>query len=301
MRFVGIFNSEGGTFKTMDIDAFCEEAKAIFAEKGHSLDCRPVAGSELLAALEKAASEAGTEALLVGGGDGTISAAADVAFRKQLPLAVLPAGTMNLFARAMAVPQDLNQALIALAAGTLDRVDICTANDVPFVHQFGVGIHARLVRIRDGLTYHGRIGKMLASVRAVIQTIVKPLRFEVEIETPEGVQKLRSSGIAVSNNPIGEGHVPYADRLDTGVLGLYVAAPMSSLHLMKLLIAVVLGRWKWIAEVSDRHARHVVLRFPRNKASSQAVIDGELVNLEDLVDIVIHPGALPVIRPAASE
>lgn len=300
MRFVGIFNKDGGTFRTMDIPAFCAEAEAIFAAHGHQLDCRSVAGKDLIAALERAAGEPGTEALLVGGGDGTASSAAEVAFRRQLPLAVLPGGTMNLFARALGIPLDLQAALTALAAGRLEHVDIATANNVPFVHQFGVGVHARLVRIRDGMIYHSRIGKMLASLRAVVATIIKPLRFDVEIETPEGVQRLRSSGIAVSNNPIGEGHVPHADRLDAGVLGLYVAKPMSSLHLVKLLIAVVLGRWKWIAEVSDREAQHVVLRFPRNKASSQAVIDGELVNLEDLVDIRIHPGALPVIMPAAA-
>jgi diacylglycerol kinase family enzyme len=300
VRFVGIFNQDGGTFRTMDIPAFCAEAKAIFAVQGHELDCRSVAGKDLIAALDRAAGEPGTDALLVGGGDGTISSAAEVAFLRQLPLAVLPGGTMNLFARALGIPLDLRAALMALAAGELARVDIATANDVPFVHQFGVGVHARLVRIRDGMIYHGRIGKMLASLRAVVATIIKPLRFDVEIETADGVQRLRSSGIAVSNNPFGEGHVPHADRLDAGVLGLYVAKPMSSLHLVKLLIAVILGRWKWIAEVSDREAQHVLLRFPRNKASSQAVIDGELVNLEDLVDIRIHPGALPVIMPAAA-
>lgn len=298
MHFVGILNRDGGTFRTTDMAWFCTEAQRLFTAAGHTLDCRVVGGKDLLPALHAAADDAKTEALLVGGGDGTISAAAEVAFRRHLPLAVIPAGTMNLFARALGIPLDINAALAALAGGRLDRVDIATANDKPFVHQFGVGIHARLVRIRDGMVYRSRIGKMLASVRAVGAAIIKPLRFAVDIETRDGIEKLRSSGIAVSNNPIGEGHVPYADRLDTGTLGLYVAKPMSALHLVKLLVAVALGRWKWIAEVSDREAEHVVLRFPRNNASTQAVIDGELINLEDEVHLRIHPGALQVIRPA---
>lgn len=297
MRFIGVLNRDGGTFKTLDMTAFCERATTVFAAHGHELECRVVAGRELLAELERAATDPICEALLAGGGDGTISAAAEIAFRRTMPLAVVPAGTMNLFARAVGVPLDLEQALQALAAGHIEAVDIATANGQPFVHQFGVGIHARLVRIRDGMIYSSRIGKMLASVRAVVAAVVKPLRFHVDIETPGGSERVRCSGLAVSNNPLAEGHVPYADGLDQGVLGLYVVKPMSPWALGMLLVAVILGRWKGFAEISDRETRRVNLSFPRNKASTQAVIDGELINLEDEVDIHIHPGALKIVAP----
>ena len=62
------------------------------------------------------AAEAGEHVLMAGGGDGTISAAADVAWKARVPLAVLPAGTMNLFARALKIPLELNAALESLAS-----------------------------------------------------------------------------------------------------------------------------------------------------------------------------------------
>ncbi len=47
MLFRAIFNKDGGTLRTMDLDAFRDEAKAAFAAEGHELDARIVAGSEV--------------------------------------------------------------------------------------------------------------------------------------------------------------------------------------------------------------------------------------------------------------
>jgi hypothetical protein len=80
-------------------------------------------------------------------------------------------------------------------------------------------VHARLVRIRERMIYRSRIGKMLASLRAIISAAVRPPDFEAEIQTGNGRERLRVSGIAVSNNPLGEGHIPHADRLDAGRTG----------------------------------------------------------------------------------
>src|SRR5690606_38621340 len=144
---------------------------------------------------------------------------------------------------ALKVPLVLSEALEALAGGEIGAVDIATANDRPFVHQFGVGVHARLVRIRENMSYRSRIGKMLASLRAIGAAAINPPQFEAEIRTRNGVEKRRVSGIAVSNNPLGEGQI-HADRLDSGVLGVYIAAPMSSAALLRLALELFLGSWR---------------------------------------------------------
>jgi len=301
LRYIGVLNRDGGTFKTMDMDAFCAQAKEVFAAHGHDLDCRVVAGKEMMAALEAAMTDPAADVVLAGGGDGTISTAADLAWRHQKPLAVLPAGTMNLFARALQVPLELDGALTALAAGEIKAVDIATANGQAFVHQFGVGIHARLVRIRDGLTYKSRIGKMAASLRAFGAALSNPPKFAVDIRTRTGVERRQASGVNVSNNLLGAGHLPHADRLDQGVLGLYVAKPMSSAAMARLFVDVMTGNWRHREDVIERELDEVTLQFPRRKRSTFAVIDGELIKLEDQVHIQLHPGALKVIQPHIAE
>lgn len=298
MRFVGVFNQDGGTFRTMDMAAFVATAERIFAEHGQSIECRVVGADQLIAELERAATDPAADVLLAGGGDGTISAAAGICFVYGMALAVLPAGTMNLFARSLGVPLQLEAALGALAGGAIGAVDIATANGRPFVHQFSVGLHSRLVRIRNGLSYHSRWGKMLASLRAVRLALSRPPVFDAEISTSQGTERRKATAIAVSNNVLGEGHVPYAEAVDRGVLGIYVVRPMPPAELARLALSLALGNWKSHPLVSEREVRQVSLSFPRRKASALAVIDGELIPLERRVDLRVHAGGLKVVLPA---
>lgn len=298
MHIRAILNQDGGTLRTMDMATLCESAERAFSDAGHTLECRVIKGSEVSDALRAAASDDAVEAILAGGGDGTISAAATAAFRSGKPLAVLPAGTMNLFARALGIPPDLNQALDAIARGNVDHIDIATANGTPFVHQFGVGIHARLVRIRNDMVYHSRVGKMLASLRAIMAAALNPPQFRVQLETPKGMITRTVSGIAVSNNPLDNGAVPVAETLDAGVLGVYLADKVTTRELLGLAFDVFTGRWRNNELVSEAEVPELTLHFPHKKSSAHAVIDGELIKLDRDVELRIHRLGLKVIRPA---
>lgn len=298
MRFVGVFNRDGGTFRTMDPVAFSEQATSILAEAGHSLDCRFVDHSELAAALTAAAERLDADAMLVGGGDGTVSAAARAAFASKRPLAVLPAGTMNLFAHSLGLPLDLPGALRAIARGTVQEVDVASANGRVFVHLFSVGIHPRLVHIRERMTYRSRLGKIAASLQSVMRAIKRPPRFEAEIGAAQGRERRLCSSIIVSNNPLGEGAVPFAPRLDGGVLGIYITPPMTAADMSRLLVDVLLGRWRDSPLVAAREYSELTLGFPHKKVSAEASIDGELIPLDTRVELKIHPRSLKVIAPA---
>lgn len=294
MRVIGVFNRDGGTFKTTDMEAYAARAVDVFATHGHELEPRIVEGKDLIAELERAAADG--DVVLAGGGDGTISAAAGIAYKTGKALGVVPAGTMNLFARSLHVPLDIDEALIAIAAGEIKSIDIATANGRPFVHQFSVGIHAKLVKLRETLTYKSRLGKIIASMRAFINAIAHAPNFHADVMTRGRLERRATAGISISNNAL-EGALPHAPRLDAGVLGIYVIAPLNAWIVAKLAWAALLGRWKTLPEVSDREAREVTLRFPRRKRNAVAVIDGELVELAPTVELRIHPGALKVMMP----
>jgi diacylglycerol kinase family enzyme len=297
VRYIAVFNRDGGTLRSMDLDLFCAEARAVFERHGHDLDCKVVAGAAIEDALRQAAADKTTDAILAGGGDGTISSAAGIAFETGTPLAVLPAGTMNLFARALKVPLELSEALEAIAAGTIGTADIATANGRPFVHQFGVGIHARLVRIRENMTYRGRLGKMLASLRAIGAGAINPPQFDVELHTRKGVHRQRVSGVAISNNPLADRQI-HADELNAGLLGVYLAAPISTWGLLRLAASILLGSWRDNPLVSEAAVEAVTLTFPKRKRTAQAVVDGELRKLERTVVLQLHANGLRVIHPS---
>ena len=69
-----------------------------------------------LAAQVAAAIDSGADVIVAAGGDGTITAVASALVGTDKALAILPLGTVNLLARDLGIPLDVNAAIAALAA-----------------------------------------------------------------------------------------------------------------------------------------------------------------------------------------
>ncbi|WEO99511.1 phosphatase PAP2 family protein [Streptomyces sp. FXJ1.172] len=135
--------------------------------KAEVVACEP---RRLKGELDKAAARA--RVLGVCGGDGTVNAAAEVALRHGLPLAVLPGGTLNHFAHDLGVDgvRDLGR---ALARGHAVRVDVGrftsgTAQGV-FLNACSLGVYPELVRERERWSH--RIGGWPAGVLAALRVL----------------------------------------------------------------------------------------------------------------------------------
>ncbi|HEX5933395.1 MAG TPA: diacylglycerol kinase family protein [Pseudorhizobium sp.] len=297
MKLVGVFNRDGGTFRTTDMDAYCAHSARTFTDAGHSIECHVVAGSDVVSTMERVAEMPGIDGLIAGGGDGTISAAAGIAWRHGLTLGIVPAGTMNLFARSLKLPLDIWQVLDALADGRIQQVDIASANGRSFVHQFSAGLHARMVRYRNSMTFASRLGKMRASARAAFGVMLNPPEFEVEfnVEGRKGQRKV--SAISVSNNEFGPDPLLYASDVTGGHLGFYTADPLTPGGVAQLAFDILRGRLKENASVTAMTASEVELHFPRERHDVRCVIDGELLPMDRDVRIRIHAGELKVLVP----
>ncbi|MBC7314665.1 MAG: diacylglycerol kinase family lipid kinase [Rhizobium sp.] len=302
MKLKAVFNRDGGTFKTTDMDAYCARADEIFRAAGHEISFDVVAGRDVVERLEASAREQGLDALIAGGGDGTISAAAGIAWKAGIPLGVVPAGTMNLFARSLKLPLDIHAVLETLSEGRVQSVDIATVNDRPFVHQFSAGLHARMVRMRNAMDFASRLGKMRASTRAALGVMLRPSRFEVVFDIDhDGRNEHRVvSAISVSNNPFGENPLFFADDLTSGKLGVYLADPLKPVGVAKLALDILRGRLKDNEAVNATTAERVRLHFPKRRHGALCVVDGELLRMPRDVDIRVHAGELKVLVPAAA-
>lgn len=297
MKVHAVFNRDGGTFRTMDMEAFAATAKSIFESHGHTFESEIIPGKKLIKALERVCAEPGDHVLMAGGGDGTISAAADFAWKSQIPLAVLPAGTMNLFARALKIPLDLNAALESLATGSIEAVDISTANDESFVHQFSIGFQPQMIQVRNTLKYRSRWGKRLASMRAFAKAMGRPPKFLVRMVVDGTTIERTVSAISVANNAYGHGVLPVPEVVNRGELGVYIAGKLTPAALLKLAFTVLTGSWRSNPDVDEVVARKVELHFPHLRRGAKATIDGELIPLPRDVKIAVRAGELKVLAP----
>ena len=93
------------------------------------------------------AASSDTDVLVVAGGDGTVSAVAAVAVERDLPLVVLPCGTLNHFAADAGL--DRNDPLTGMAAvedGTELRVDVGSVNGRVFINNASIGFYSSMVQ-----------------------------------------------------------------------------------------------------------------------------------------------------------
>ena len=297
MDFHVVLNKDGGTLRTLDTGEFAERLRRTLEGAGHKAKIRVVGSRQVLSALEDAARDASGDILMAAGGDGTVSAAAACARDSGKALAVLPAGTMNLFARSLGIPLSLDEAVAAFASGHIREVDIASANGRPFVHQFSVGMHPRIVEMRSRMAFSSRFGKIGASLRAALDTVRNPVHLKVTLQMPHTEVVARTAGISISNNLYGEGHLPYADRPDGGVLGVYITSARRRRHLLLLCLTAALGRWRASEQVEIHETGTVVLKI-EGRRRQRCVIDGELQPLDPETEIRIHPRALKVLVPA---
>jgi diacylglycerol kinase family enzyme len=290
-----VFNRDGGTFRTTDMDAYCAHALRAFEGAGHEIECHVVSGDKVVETMEKAAALNGVDGLIAGGGDGTISAASSIAWKSGIALGIVPAGTMNLFARSLKIPLDIWDALDVLSHSDVRNVDIASANGRSFVHQFSAGLHARMVRYRNSMSYASRLGKIRASARAAIGVMLNPPEFEVEFNAEGKTGVRRVSAISVSNNEFGSDALMYADDVTRGHLGFYIADPLTPAGVAKLTLDILRGRLKDNEAVTAMTVTELELHFPRHRKDVRCVIDGELLPMDRDILLKIHAGELKVL------
>ena len=122
---------------------------------------------------------AGEPVVIAAGGDGTLNEVVRGLAGTSTILGILPAGTMNVFAREMSIPCDnLEKAFEVIESGLIQEIDLFEANGAPFVQMAGVGFDARVIEETtwESKKMLGPLAYLLAAVKVLGE---KPPRMEV--------------------------------------------------------------------------------------------------------------------------
>jgi undecaprenyl-diphosphatase len=198
---------------------------------------------DLVEQLTEAIDSRQPKALGVAGGDGTVAAVATVAAERQLPLVLVPAGTLNHFARDVGIRADgIDRAAAALEAGDGARVDLSTVtiDDNParwFLNTASLGGYPDMVLVREQL--ERKWGKWPAAGIALIKVLSEsaPLRLLINGERHlvwmvfVGNGTYRPKGFAPTNRP----------RLDTGLMDVRFIRADVRLSRLRFVLAAITG------------------------------------------------------------
>jgi YegS/Rv2252/BmrU family lipid kinase len=123
----------------------------------------------------------GPDLLFVWGGDGTVQRSIDAMGGSETPLAILPAGTANLFATNLGIPQDIEQAVMIGLRGDRRKLDVGRFNGERFAVMAGAGFDAAMIGQADG-TLKDRFGRAAYVWTGSQNLRVKPFKAKIKVD-----------------------------------------------------------------------------------------------------------------------
>jgi len=245
----------------------------------------------------KAIAERGDALLIVGGGDGTISAAASALVGTKTKLGILPLGTLNHFSRDLGIPADIGEAAKLIAAGSEKRVDVAEMNGRIFINNSAIGLYPLMVVDRDlqrkRLGRSKRLAMLVASLRALARFNHQRLTLTVNDEKA----RIDTPLLFVGNNDyrLDIGAPGQRESLDDGELCVLVMRKKTRTGLIGASIRALFDRTRRDDMVRIDSVER--LRVGSHRGQLAVSLDGEVVRSAPPLDYRIRKQALTVIAP----
>jgi diacylglycerol kinase family enzyme len=298
MRVMVILNQAAGTLAASSGNDEPARIRAGFEAAGVDVDVRDVEGSKLD---ETARGAAGFDAVIAGGGDGTLNTIANALAGGPVAFGVLPLGTHNHFAKELGVPLELDAAVAALARGTTDHLDVGEVNGRVFLNFSGLGLHPMLVKHRDAQRDVLGRKKFVAMFVAMFTVLRRLPVLRVRLWFGDTVIRRTTPSVIVCNNAhqmkvFGVENVSYSDR---GVLNVYLARATKWYGVAWLIVRAALHR----LDTARKFESLVLPQFTietRNR-HARVSIDGEVTDLRTPLDYRVRRAGLKVLRPAPQQ
>ena len=246
----------------------------------------------------RAVAERGDPLLIVGGGDGTISAAASAIAGTQTKLGILPLGTLNHFARDLGIPADLDDAAKLIARGKERRVDVAEMGNRIFINNSAIGLYPLMVLDRDQqrkrLGRSKRVAMLVASFRILWRFGHRRLTLTVN---EERTARVDTPLLFVGNNDyrIDFGAPGERQSLDDGQLCVLVMRKKTRRGFLAASARAFIGRSR--GDDMVRLDGVEKLRVSSHRSQLTVSLDGEVVSAETPLDYRIRKQALRVIAP----
>ncbi len=291
-----LVNRHGGSVRKQGITA--DGLREIFQKAGTEADVRLIPGEEICDAA-RAAVQAGTDAVVAGGGDGTIRAVASELVGGEVPLGVLPLGTLNHFATDLEIPTDLEAAARVIAEGEVHPLDVGEVNGEIFLNNSSLGFYPPIVQARDQEMRRSRHGKWLAMAIATFKLLPRLSSLHVRISYGDWHVERKTEVLFVGNNEYVLNAFAHGapDRVgDSGNLYLYLARSRSRLGLVGVALLGLVRDIKRTESVEDWRLPEFTVEVRRKRAIPVA-FDGEVSLMRSPLHYRTRPRALPVILP----
>ncbi|WP_439882364.1 diacylglycerol/lipid kinase family protein [Pontibacter sp. MBLB2868] len=226
------------------------------------------------------------------GGDGTVNIVGTLLIGTQIPLGIIPLGSGNGLSKDLNIPQDVEEALELIHRFVVRNIDTITLNGVPSIHLSDLGFNALVVkRFCDGDT-RGPGSYAWIALQEYLSYTPKFYKIETDTENFEGeafmvtIANANAFGTNANINPKG--------ILNDGRFEICLIEPFpkaAGIGILYKLYTDSIDDSVFTRKISCKKATIY------NIDHELIHIDGEPVDLGDIIKVEMHPKSLKVILP----
>ena len=290
----------GGNDRGLNPDDVCAAVEAAFRETGREIESKVVSPEHIGAALSDAV-KSRPDSLIVAGGDGTVSAAADCLGGTGIPLGVLPMGTFNLAARDLGVPLDMEEAATFLARAEVHAIDVLQVADHACLCTTIIGFYPEYAKTFERRDIGGKWWrKSLRLITALPRTFAesRPIDLTWQGDGIEGRARTKFSAFVPGRYQATTGLVPARTDFTSGNLTAYIGRQRHAAAALRGMLDYIFGRQEENPELTMLQASSLELRAGKRRHLLSVMIDGEILRLALPIRLAILPRHLHVLTTA---
>lgn len=297
-HFIIVLNEEAGAVVRLGVEQVIETLTRVFADSDVRITLHSVPAKDVQRCLKEAAGT-DADAVVVGGGDGTVASAATVLAASGKTMGVLPLGTFNLAARDLGMPLDLAEAARALITAPVTPMDAMELNGNLYLCLMVLGFYPALKMAAP--EYHGWwIIRALRTLRDSLRHAATFPSLDLSLVQEGRTLYCRTRAVMIANNDYADvfGVLPQRESLDAGYFTIYLSSHRTRLGMVRSFFAWLFGRWKQDREVVRLQTSSLEIHA-RRKRTLPVMMDGEVERLPLPLRLTLQPRALKVLAPRA--
>jgi diacylglycerol kinase family enzyme len=232
------------------------------------------------------------------GGDGTIRGVAQKVRGQGTPLAVIPCGTYNYFARTHLIPENAEQALQLALTGTARPVRLGEVNGEVFLINASLGIYSKVIREREERTDRFGRNRMVASISTVLTFLEKHRMLNIDLITDSTVRRIRTPMVFIGNNALQLRNLSLdvARCMKEDLLAVVAMKELTSWGLAKLIFYGVVRALQSAEGLESFCVNSVDIHTHRS--TQTVVLDGEIFKMKSPLKVKALPEILNLILPS---
>ncbi len=239
--------------------------------------------------------------MVAAGGDGTVNLIAEICYKQNVTLGVIPLGTFNYFARELQIPTNIEEAVKIIASGEVRKVSVGLVHDHVFLNNASFGLYTKIIRQREQAS--SRFGRMriIAAVAAVYSLFNKHRLMSIRIHSAQEKDQHKTPMVFVGNNTLQLENLglDVANCTKQDKLAVVIMQPIKRWETAMFIFLGAIRKLKDQSRLKEYCADD--FEVTTNHKIIDLVIDGEIIKCATPLKFRVEKNALSVIVPPPAQ